>query len=168
MNGNAHSDGDSRIHTPRPVFSIEKKNVYQSIDSLARMIVTVAMKRKTSDRLPAAVAAHIEDSERVVPLAPVWSPALRIAFRFVVLYFGLFCLATQIAGSLFMTPNGSFRGFGLLWPMRPITVWFATRFFGATEPLAYGRFSGETLFYWVQTFWVLLAAVAGTVIWSLV
>jgi len=135
------------------------------------MIVTVIMKRKGPDRPPAAVAAHIEDSARVVPLAPVepvWPGGLRVAFRFVFLYVSLFCLATQIAGSLFMTPGSSFRGFGLLWPMRPITTWIATHVFGATEPLVYGRFSGETLFYWVQMFWIFLAAVAGTVIWSVV
>jgi len=96
-----------------------------------------------------------------------WSPLLRILFRFSFVYFGLFCLATQISGSLLLFPSASFRGFGPLWPMRPITVWIAEHVFGATEPLVYGRFSGETLFFWAQTFWLLIVAVLTTAVWSL-
>ena len=97
-----------------------------------------------------------------------WSPVLRILFRFAFVYFGLFCLATQISGSLFLLPSSSFRGFGTLWPMRSISVWIAEHVFGASEPLVYGRYSGETLFFWVQTFWLLAVALIATVVWSLV
>ena len=92
----------------------------------------------------------------------------RVAFRFVFLYFGLFCLATQIAGSLFLIPTASFRGFGTLWPMREITLWVAAHVFGVTEPLAFGRNSGETFFFWAQTFWILVVALLGTAVWSVV
>src|SRR5678815_3319559 len=98
----------------------------------------------------------------------VWSPPVRIAFRFTFLYFVLYSLATHIAGSLFLTSTSSFRGLGLLWPMRSITVWVAAHLFGVSEPLVYGRNSGETLFFWVQMFWLLLVAVVGTAVWSLV
>jgi UPF0716 family protein affecting phage T7 exclusion len=90
----------------------------------------------------------------------------RVLFRFVFLYFGLFCLATQIAGSLLLIPGTSFRGFGLLWPMRDMTTWLAVHLFGAAEPLLYGRNTGETVFYWVQTFWIVIVAAAGTIVWS--
>jgi len=116
------------------------------------------MKRKTT-------AIQTEEPLRP-PVISEWTPLTRIAFRFSFLYFGLFCLATQIAGSLFPIPGSSFRGLGLLWPMRQITTWLAVHMFGAAEPLLYGRNTGETLFYWVQTFWLLLAAVGGTIVWS--
>jgi len=101
-----------------------------------------------------------------VPVHSHWNPLLRVGFRFAFLYFGMFCLATQIAGSLLQTPTSTFRGFGTLWPMRAITFWVAAHVFGVTDQLVYGRNSGETLFYWVQTFWFLLFAIVGTVVWS--
>jgi len=116
------------------------------------------MKRKTLERLPGA--------ETKIEEIPRWSARLRTAFRFSFLYLGLFCLVTQISGSLFLIPTGSFRGFGPLWPMRPITVWIAEHFFGVTEPLVYGRYSGETLFFWIQTLWLGILAVIATAIWS--
>src|SRR5262247_3375254 len=100
------------------------------------------------------------------PSSAQWTALVRTAFRFSFLYLGLFCLATQIAGSLFLIPSSSFRGFGPLWPMRSITVWIAKHFFGVTEPLVYGRYSGETLFYWIQMLWLLILAAVATVTWS--
>ncbi len=38
---------------------------------------------------------------------PTWSPALRIAFRFWMIYLGLYCLATQIITSLFTATEGA-------------------------------------------------------------
>src|SRR5262245_46689370 len=125
------------------------------------------MKRKTVERPPSNSSTRVEE---LVPGAParVWSPLLRISFRFAFVYFGLFCLATQIAGSLFQLPASPFRGFGLLWPMRPITFWVAEHIFGVTEPLVYGRNSGETLFFWVQTLWLLVFSLLATATWSFV
>src|SRR5205814_712990 len=90
----------------------------------------------------------------------------RIAFRFCFVYLGLFSLATQISGSLFLVPNVSFRGLGTIWPLREITFWIAAHIFHVTEPLVYGRNSGETMFFWVQTFWLLVFAVLATAVWS--
>ena len=89
-----------------------------------------------------------------------------MTFRFAFVYLGAFCLATQIAGSLFLVPPATFRGLGTLWPMRDITVWIAAHVFGVTEPLAFGRNSGETLFFWVQTSWLLVLALLATAVWS--
>ena len=124
------------------------------------------MKRKASERPPAGTQTQIEEQPTVVPPVSGWSPLLRVAFRFTFVYIGLFCLATQIAGSLLLTPTASFRGFGTLWPMRSITFWVAEHVFAVTDPLVYGRFSGETLFHWVQTFWILIIAIVATVVWS--
>ncbi|HEY2384681.1 MAG TPA: hypothetical protein VGK48_26190 [Terriglobia bacterium] len=95
-----------------------------------------------------------------------WKPLTLIAFRFFCLYLGLFCLATQISGSLFLLPFVSFRGLGSLWPLREITEWVAAHVLGITTPMAYAAGSGETAFFWVQTLWLLTVAVIGTVIWS--
>jgi uncharacterized membrane protein YphA (DoxX/SURF4 family) len=124
------------------------------------------MKRKSLESPAERAATQIEDIPPPVPPVQRWSPLLKVAFRFSFVYFGLFCLATQIAGSLLLTPTASFRGFGLLWPMRPLTFWVAEHIFGVTGPLAYGRNSGETLFHWVQTFWILVLAVVATAVWS--
>ena len=89
----------------------------------------------------------------------------RLAFRFSFVYLGLFSLATQITGS--MIPNLSFyyRGMGRLWPMRDVTVWVASLMFGVTS-LEDPATGGEPLAFWVQSFWVLIVAVAATAIWS--
>jgi hypothetical protein len=124
------------------------------------------MKRKRSPRPDAAAPtpASITLSE---PPGASWNPSTRIAFRFAFIYLGMFCLASQVSGSLILISGVDFRGFGLLWPMRPVTVWVAEHVFGATDPLAYGRNSGETLFFWVQTFWLLIVAIAAAALWSL-
>ncbi len=100
------------------------------------------------------------------PEAAHWGPAARIAFRFCFVYFGLFSLATQISGSLFLIPHIEFRGLGPLWPMRAITFWIAAHIFGASDRLVSAPTSGETVFFWAQTFWLLIAALIATAIWS--
>jgi uncharacterized membrane protein YphA (DoxX/SURF4 family) len=95
-----------------------------------------------------------------------WNPLTLIVFRFFLLYLGLFCLATQVSGSLFLLPFASFRGFGPLWPMRQVTEWVASHILNVTSPLGYVPNTGETLFSWVQIFWVLVVAIAGTIVWS--
>jgi hypothetical protein len=99
---------------------------------------------------------------------PAWPAAMRVAFRFCVLYFGLFVLATQISGS--MLPNAAFyyRGLGRLWPLRELTMWVAAHVFGTSIAADEITSNGEPLFFWVQTFWILLAALAGTIAWSFV
>src|SRR4051812_49698018 len=53
---------------------------------------------------------------------PSWSPALRIAFRFSMVYLGLYCLATQIIA----TPTGTdIPDPATLWPLRPVIFWTA-------------------------------------------
>ena len=124
------------------------------------------MKRKSLERSSTGTQTQIEELPPPAPPVSRWSPPLRVAFRFSFVYFGLFCLASQIAGSLFLIPTNSFRGFGQLWPLRAITFWVATNVFGATVPLVFERNSGETVFFWVQTFWLLIFAIVATALWS--
>jgi uncharacterized membrane protein YphA (DoxX/SURF4 family) len=99
------------------------------------------------------------------PPAPQWTPATLIAFRFALVYLGLFCLATQISGSMLPNLTVSYRGLGKLWPMRDVTHWVGTTVFGITSPLD-DTSGGEPLFFWVQTFWVLVVSLAAAAIWT--
>jgi hypothetical protein len=90
-----------------------------------------------------------------------------MAFRFCVVYFGLYVLASQILGSLLLVPYFQFRGLGPLWPMREITVWVAAHVFRITTPLTYtGDNIGETSFFWVQMFWLFAISIVATGIWT--
>jgi hypothetical protein len=100
------------------------------------------------------------------PRVAHWSLATRVAFRFCFTYLGLYSLATQISGSLLLIPSVSFRGLGLLWPMREITFWFGKQFFHISTPLVYAGNSRDTDFYWVQAFWLLVVSVVATALWS--
>jgi hypothetical protein len=94
--------------------------------------------------------------------------AIRLAFRFCFVYFGLFALATQVTGSLL--PVISFRGLGPLWPMREVTLWVAAHVFGippASDSIDPAQ-GGETVFYWIQAFWLLVVAIVVTTLWSFV
>jgi uncharacterized membrane protein YphA (DoxX/SURF4 family) len=89
-----------------------------------------------------------------------------VAFRFGVVYLTLFCLATQISGSLIPNPWFTYRGLGRLWPMRDVTHWVARTFFGVDVPLD-DVSGGETLFFWIQWSWLLVASLVITAVWAL-
>jgi uncharacterized membrane protein YphA (DoxX/SURF4 family) len=89
----------------------------------------------------------------------------RVAFRFAFVYLTLYALATQLLGGLLILPGVALPALGTVWPMRDITVWVAEHVFGLTPPLNYRGTSGDTAFHWVQTFWILIVAVAITAAW---
>ncbi|MGP0021440.1 MAG: DoxX family protein [Candidatus Sulfotelmatobacter sp.] len=96
-----------------------------------------------------------------------WSFAARVAFRFCFLYFGLFCVATQILGSLLPIPKVDIPDLSSLWPMRQITFWTAAHIFHAKLPLVYtGSGSGDKTFDWVLAFWLLVVSALAAGIWS--
>ena len=92
----------------------------------------------------------------------------RFAFRFCFVYFTLFALATPLAGGVFILPNASLPAFGTIWPMRAITEGTAAHVFGISGRLVFAGNSGDTVFHWVQTAWLLAAAVLAAAAWSLV
>ena len=104
-------------------------------------------------------------STKTAPAAG-WSRATAVGFRFCFVYLGLYSLATQIAGGVFLLPTIYVPALGTMWPMREITTWLAVRVFGATAPLVYTGNSGDTLFHWVQISWILAAALLVAAIWS--
>ncbi len=94
-----------------------------------------------------------------------WTLAMRVLFRFCLVYFALFTLATKISGGLVLLPDRSITSVGILWPLRGVTFWVGTHIFGITEPLEYTGNSWDTNFYWVQAAWVLFVAVLGAGAW---
>jgi hypothetical protein len=101
------------------------------------------------------------------PQIPRWSPGLRIAFRFCFVYFGLFCIYTQIFGGLISIPKMESIDPSSLWPMRQIVFWTAAHIFHAKLPLVYsGSGSGDKTFDWVLAFCLLVFAALATAIWS--
>jgi uncharacterized membrane protein YphA (DoxX/SURF4 family) len=92
---------------------------------------------------------------------------MRLAvFRFLVLYFTFYALATQIAGGMFLLPGFALPALGHLWPLRDVTLWLAEHVFGLAPPFVYVGNSGDTAFHWVQTAWLVAASLVGAAIWS--
>jgi len=88
-----------------------------------------------------------------------------VRFRFGVVYFGLYSLATQIAGGLFLLPGMALPALGTRWPLRPITEWCAAHVFGVAGPLVYAGNSADTIFHWVQMAWLLAASLLIATVW---
>jgi hypothetical protein len=98
--------------------------------------------------------------------ATAWNGSAHAAFRFGIVYLTLFALATQISGSLIPNLWFTYRGLGRLWPLRPITHWIARTLFGIDTPLD-DVSGGETLFFWIQTLWLVIVSLVIAVAWSL-
>jgi hypothetical protein len=103
---------------------------------------------------------------------PKWNLALRIAFRFWMVYLGLYCLSTQISTTLFSPTEGAdIPDPATLWPLRPVIFWTAAHIFHVNAPLSVfwggNSGSGDDMFAWVMAFCLLVIATAATVVWSL-
>ena len=110
--------------------------------------------------------AHVEQDQSELPI-PHWSLAYRVAFRFCFIYFGLYCLATQIITSLFAFPTIEIPDPATLSPVRQIIFWTASHVFHAKTPLVYtDSGSGDKIFDWVLAFCLLVFSAAATTIWS--
>ena len=97
-----------------------------------------------------------------------WSLTKRIAFRFCFVYFGLFCLLTQVLLGLVPLPSVDIPDPSTLWPFRQIVFWTATHVFHLSQPLVYQLSgSGDKTYDWVLQFCFLMVALLATVIWSL-
>jgi uncharacterized membrane protein YphA (DoxX/SURF4 family) len=99
--------------------------------------------------------------------APRWSLATRVAFRFCFVYFGLFCLVTEILGSLIPIPRVNIPDLQSLWPIRPVILWVAAHILRIAHPIAYADTgSGDRCFDWIVDLVLLVVAALATVIWS--
>jgi hypothetical protein len=96
-----------------------------------------------------------------------WSLGLRVVFRFCFVYFGLYCIYTQIFGGLISIPKMESIELSSFWPIRQITFWTAAHVFHAQLPLIYtGSGSGDKTFDWVLAFCLLVFAAAASAVWS--
>ncbi|MET8798029.1 DoxX family protein [Nocardia sp. NPDC004568] len=95
----------------------------------------------------------------------------RIAFRFCVVYFGLyFLLATQslvlLLGVLRRVIGGDVTRWGALSVTDPVTGWVGRTFFGVDAVLHRDSGSGDQAAVWVLAFCVLVVAVVATAVWT--
>jgi hypothetical protein len=116
------------------------------------------------------VSTQVAVEPLVEAAPPQWNPATRIAFRFCVVYFGLFCLGNQIITSLLINPWWGFPDPGALPPLRQIVGFAAVHVFHL-KSFGTGFFmdtgSGDRPCDWVLLVCLLVFAVAGTILWSL-
>ena len=109
----------------------------------------------------------LADQRQPVVQTPHWNFARRVAFRLCFVYFGLYCLCTQIVTSLLPIPKVDFPDPSTLWPVRQTVFWTAAHVFHVTTPLVYtGSGSGDKTFDWVLAFCLLVIGVLATAIWS--
>ncbi|HEY6445814.1 MAG TPA: hypothetical protein VIY53_05090 [Acidobacteriaceae bacterium] len=99
---------------------------------------------------------------------PRWSLGTRIAFRFCVVYFGLFSLSTQIITTLLNIPKIDMPDPSTLPPVRNLIGITAAHVFHLTVGPAFfmGTGSGDRPCDWVLLFVILVIALLGTVLWS--
>jgi len=95
-----------------------------------------------------------------------WSLMTRLAFRWCVIYFGLYVLITQMLGTMFVLPVGNIPELGQLPPIRQVTEWVASRVFGVTSMVVNSTGSGDRVFDWVQAFCLFVIASVATIVWS--
>jgi hypothetical protein len=96
-----------------------------------------------------------------------WSLPARIAFRFCVVYFALYCFLTQVINSVFPVPKVEVPDWASLWPVRPVVFWVGAHVFGLKTPLVYsGSGSGDKQFDWVLVFCIFVTAVLAAAVWS--
>jgi len=96
-----------------------------------------------------------------------WAPATRVAFRFCVLYFGLYVVTTQMLNGLLVIPNFGIPSLETVPPLRNVIEWTALHVCGITRPLVItGSGSGDKTANWVAAFCLLVISALGTVVWS--
>lgn len=112
--------------------------------------------------------ATLADPARHEIQVPVRGLASRVAFRFCFLYFGMYCLATQIITRPFF--YSGIRNPATLRPMRQLVFWTAAHIFHVQAPLVFDGNSAthDDMFGWVTAFCLLVISVLATGIWSIV
>jgi hypothetical protein len=113
------------------------------------------------------VMTMVESAPAEVVAKQPWSLPALIAFRFSVVYFGLYCVGTQIINSVFPIPKVEVPDWTTLWPVRPLVFWVAEHVFRLKTPLVYsGSGSGDKQFDWVLVFSIFVTALIAAAVWS--
>lgn len=116
-----------------------------------------------------ALASPITAERAFEATTPRWSPFTRVAFRFCILYFGLYIVLTQMLTSLLLATTNDSGAWELdnMRPIQAVVVWVAVHIFHAAQPIVtFETGSGDRVFDWVELACILALAVIGTVIWS--
>ncbi len=99
-----------------------------------------------------------------------WRPLTRVAFRFCVLYFGLFCLLfAQIPMALLGIVGRWGGGRVAIWQMalmNPLTGRVGRTLFGVDAVLHEDSGSGDQAAIWVLVFCILVVSAVATVLWT--
>jgi hypothetical protein len=112
---------------------------------------------------------HETEEVQRQPRPAHWGLTARIAFRFCFVYFGLYCLATQIVTTLFSPNQGDdIPDPATLWPLRKLILWTAVHILHVRTTVAYdsNSGSGDGIFGWVLAFCLLVIAILATGFWS--
>jgi uncharacterized membrane protein YphA (DoxX/SURF4 family) len=117
---------------------------------------------------PSVSLEDVREIDNLETQRPRWSLAARITLRFCVVYFGLFCIGTQIFGGLINIPHVDVPDISMLPPIHPLVVWTAKSIFQVHQPLVdSGSGSGDKTFDWVMSFCFLVTAALATILWSI-
>ena len=101
-------------------------------------------------------------------IRPTWSVASRVAFRFSLVYFGLYCLATQIITSLAPLPNVDFPDPASFRPMSSIVLWTEAHVLRIAKPIPWIETgSGDKTFDWALVVFLLMVSALATALWSI-
>ncbi|MBL1078998.1 DoxX family protein [Nocardia sp. 2] len=96
---------------------------------------------------------------------------LRVLFRFCVLYFGLFIVVYTQPATLFLGPLNEFiptdRVIRAMTWYSPVVEWTGRTVFGASVEMRLDSSSGDQPYMWTLLFCVLILAVAGAAVWSI-
>ena len=102
-------------------------------------------------------------------MAPAaWRAATRIAFRFCVVYFGLYIVLTQMLTSLLLATTNDSGAFELDMtpPAKAAIVWISAHVFRIAQPIVtFETGSGDRVYDWVELACILALAIVGTIIW---
>lgn len=108
-------------------------------------------------------AASSDAPPTPVPVEPSWNLATRIAFRFCVIYFGLYILTTQMAQGLVPIPGVPIPELSKMQPLQAMVMMTGNAM--GLKPTLHPTGSGDTLYDWVFAVTGLVIAAIGTGIW---
>lgn len=112
-------------------------------------------------------AVTMVDPGAAVTARPAWSAPARVAFRFLFLYFTMYCLADQIITGVLIIPEVDVPNLDTVRPFRDIVFWLGAHVFGMKMPLVFsGSGSGDKHFDWVVLFTILMIAILGALLWT--
>jgi len=96
-----------------------------------------------------------------------WGILTRLGFRFVFLYFVLYCVTNQILPSLFPIPKLRIPTLAQSTQVRRAATWTASHVFHLTSTLVYDRSgSGDKTYDFMLSFLIAVVCVVAVVVWS--